>query len=131
MLSGELDGLHRRDLVVAGGVLRVDEWVMMREVDLAVEEVRGLGEGFRDIGEHVHHGLVDTRPVRVAVQPLAVLGERREVDGLGNAVPAEVGQLRSIAEPVVEGCVLLDGFGRRGACLTRRRRVGGADDVEV
>jgi hypothetical protein len=38
-LAGELDGLHRRDLIVAGGLLHVDKRVMMREVDLTVEEV--------------------------------------------------------------------------------------------
>ena len=104
---------------------------MSREVDLAVKEVRGLGKGFRDIGEHVRHGLVDARPFRAAIEPLAVLGERREMERLGNAVPAEVGKLRSVAEPVVEGCVLLDGFGRWGAGLARDRWVGGANDVEV
>jgi hypothetical protein len=45
-LAGELNGLHRRDLIVARGVLSVHERVVMREVDLMMEEIGGLGEGF-------------------------------------------------------------------------------------
>ena len=48
-LAGELDGLHGRNLVIACGVLSVDDGVVMREVDLAMEEVRGGRESFGDV----------------------------------------------------------------------------------
>ena len=87
-LAGEFDGLHRQDLVVTHRVLCVDEWVMMWEIDLAVVEVGGRGESFGDVGKHVRHCLVDARPVRVAVNPLSILGESWEVEGFGGTIPA-------------------------------------------
>jgi hypothetical protein len=74
-LAGELDGLHRGDLVVAHGVLSIYERVMMREVNLAMEEISGVGEGLGDVGEQVRHGLVHAGPVRAVVNPFAILGE--------------------------------------------------------
>ena len=50
---------------------------MAREVHFAVEKVRGLGEGFGYVGEHVRHGFVDAGPVGAAVEPVAALGESR------------------------------------------------------
>jgi hypothetical protein len=32
---------------------------VVRKVDLAMEEVRGVGEGLGDVGKHVYHGFVD------------------------------------------------------------------------
>jgi hypothetical protein len=48
----------------------------MWEVYFAMEEVSRLGEGFRYVGEHVHHGLVDARPVWAAIDSPAILGNR-------------------------------------------------------
>jgi hypothetical protein len=76
-LASELDGLHRRDLLVARGILSVYERVMMGEVDLAMEEIGGLGEGLGYVGKHVYHGLVDAGLVRAAVDPLSILSEHR------------------------------------------------------
>jgi hypothetical protein len=69
----------------------------MREVDLAMEEVSGGREGFRDVGKHVGHRLIDARPVGAAVDPLAILRKGREVDGVGRSVPAKVGKFGAVA----------------------------------
>ena len=78
----------------------------MREVDLAMEEVGGGREGFGDVGEHVSHLFVDASPVGAAVNPLAILGKGGEVDGVGCAVPAEVGKFCMVTEPVIEWYIL-------------------------
>ena len=46
-LTGEFDGLHQRDLKVAGGILGVYEGVMMGQVNLTMEEVSGGGKGLK------------------------------------------------------------------------------------
>jgi hypothetical protein len=51
--------------------------VMMWEVNLTMEEIGGLGEPLGYVGEHVYHGLVDAGPVWAALNPLAILDERR------------------------------------------------------
>jgi hypothetical protein len=74
--AGELDGLHRGDLVLARGVQSIYERVVTWEVDLAMEEIGGVGDGFRNVGKHVDHGLVDAGTISAAVDPLAILGSR-------------------------------------------------------
>ena len=70
-----------------------------------MEEVGGRGEGLRDVGEHVRHGLADGRSVRAA-DPLATLCKGGEVEGFRSLVPAEVGQFFTVTESFIQGNVL-------------------------
>ena len=58
-LTGELNGHHQGDLVVACHVLCVDKWVMVRKVHIAVEKIGGTKERLGDLVEHVGHVLMD------------------------------------------------------------------------
>ena len=79
---------------------------MVGQINLVVEEVGGRGEGLGDVGKHVHHGLVDGRPVGAAIDPLAVLRKGWEVEEFSGSVPAEVGQFCTVAEAVVQRNIL-------------------------
>ena len=70
----------------------------MREIDLAMEEVGGGGEGLGSVGKHACHGFIDTGPVQAAVNPLAALRKGWEVERLGSSISAKVGESCSVAE---------------------------------
>ena len=61
---------------------------MVGQADLMLEEISGGGEGLSDVGEHVHHGIIDARPIHAAVDPLATLCKGGEVEGFSDLVPA-------------------------------------------
>ena len=120
-LAGEVDGLHRRYLVVACGILGVHKRVVVEQINLVVEEIGGGGDGRGDVGKHVCHGLVDGRPVCIAVGPFAILRQSGDVEGFCGPVPAEVGQSGTVLESFVQGNVLGWEITSRGISLARDR----------
>ena len=60
----------------------------MGQIEFLVEEVSGVPEQLKDVVEHVDHVLIDGGPVRQAINPLTILYEDEELEGLGNTDPA-------------------------------------------
>jgi hypothetical protein len=74
-LSGKLNGLHWGGLVVAGGILGIDQGIMVKKIKFPMEKVGGGGDGLGYVGEHVGHVLIDAGQVRVVVDPVSIFCE--------------------------------------------------------
>ena len=85
----------------------------MWQNNLMVEEVSGRGASLGNVGEHVHHVLVDAGPVWAAVDPLTALCKCREVERFDGAVPAEVDQFRVVVELIIQWNILGQVIGSR------------------
>jgi hypothetical protein len=104
----------------------------MWEIDLVMEEVDEGREAFGDVGEHVGNCFIDASPVGAAIDPLAILGVVGEMKGCSCVVPAEVGKFCTVAEPVIDQCILGREVspGRAGLVWNGRRQCGNAVQVE-
>ena len=109
------------NLVVSCGILGIHERVMVGQVNLAVEEIGGGGDGLGDVGEHVCHGIIDGRPVCVTVDPVIILRQSGDVEGFCGPVPAKVGQSGAVLELFVQGNILGREVTSHGICLAQDR----------
>jgi hypothetical protein len=93
----------------------------MWEIDLVMEEVDEGREAFGDVGEHVGNCFIDASP--------GVVGEMK---GCSCVVPAEVGKFCTVAEPIIDQCILGREVspGRAGLVWNGRRQCGNAVQVE-
>ena len=55
-------------------ILCLNKWVVVWKVNFAVEEIGGAEESLIDVVKHVSYFLVDASLVRLAEDPLTILG---------------------------------------------------------